>query len=166
VDNPDDPQACATAAALDDAPAPHSCSQSVPLQPSATGPFLPSTEGLERDRRVQARDERKLILPVVLRGAETVPRQIRERQCFNLERFDRPPLSRGREFQRQIADFARYIRERCEAFRKIPSAFAHPESFHFPPDSELEARSARILSTSGSSFQPRASSCTAAIRTP
>jgi TIR domain len=95
---------------------------------------------LERSRRLLADDQFGLIIPVVLRGFDSLPLEIREqRQCEDFSTFllYEEDLARHPDYASRIRRLAQYIHARCSLYEHIQGTFDMPQSFTFPSEENV-----------------------------
>jgi hypothetical protein len=75
-----------------------------------------------------------LIIPIILRGLESVPAELQDRQSVDFSNFlSTHSLRRRSDYARQVSQLADYIASRCEVFRALPrDLFAEAKSFALP----------------------------------
>jgi hypothetical protein len=102
-------------------------------------------ENLERQRltRLDTPLSREcgLIIPIVLRGEETLPEDIRaNRHYYSFERFSLTSreLSRNRQFEEQVRQIAVVIHQRKQLLYPLGADMTHNcDSFNFPSEDEV-----------------------------
>jgi hypothetical protein len=80
-----------------------------------------------------------LIIPVIFRGSDTVPNEVKTRYMEDLSEFFlvSPEISHDARYAPKIKDIADYIYKRYREFQKVPAVYDNCADFDFPDEDDI-----------------------------